>query len=554
MKKFLLPVLLAFASVALQVPTAQAQSTCPTSSPVVSVTGNITGTETWTRGNIYLLNGSVNVVDGGILNIEDGTIIKGATAVPGSGMMVAPAGRLVIERGGKIFARGTAARPIVFTSNEPEGNRNRGNWGGVVILGKAPVAGGTPTIEGGVNRQYGGTDPADNSGVFRYVRIEFSGIALLPDSEINGLTMGGVGSGTEIDYVQVTNNGDDSFEWFGGTVNAKHLVSVGATDDDFDTDFGFSGKVQYGLIIRNPDEWDAAGASSAFESTTGSATPLTTATFSNVTALLPGPLPTGHKFNSGLLLRSNSSISVFNSVFAGWPVGLTLEGAGTQGSATNGGLVIKNTVLANASNFLALSGTYDVAAYFNDATRANQVLSGIAALNLNADNVNFVSNTAPNYTLPAASPLVSGGAFTDAKLADPFFDKTGVYRGAFGPAGTPNWAAGWTNFNPQITCYNRPGFTLASRTAANKALEALAVTPNPTADAAVLNFNVKTATTATVRVVDALGREVATLLTNGKLAAGPHALALPTSLNAGVYLALVTTAEATQSVRFVVAK
>ncbi len=557
MKKLLLPVLLAVAAVALHAPAAQAQTCATSTSAVVNVPdGNLTGTVNWTRNNIYVLNGSVNVVDGAVLNIEDGTIIKGATAVPGTGTTVAPAGRLVVERGGQIFARGTAARPIVFTSNEPVGGRNRGNWGGVVILGRAPVAGGTPTIEGGVGRQYGGTDAADNSGVLRYVRIEFSGIALLPDNEINGLTMGGVGSGTEIDYVQVYGNGDDSFEWFGGTVNAKHLISVNATDDDFDTDLGYSGKVQYGLIVRNPNSWDAAGTSNAFESTTGNATPTTTAVFSNITALLPGPLPAANRFNSALLLRNNTSISVFNSVFAGWPIGLTLEGAGTQGFATSGGLVIKNTVLANTTNFQALGAgttTYDVAGFFNAAGKENRVLANVAALNLNADNLSFQNSSIPDYTLPAGSPLVTGGAYTDAKLADAFFDKTGTYVGAFGPAGIPNWAAGWSNFNPQNTCYNIAGQTLSNREVANAPLQALTVSPNPTnGTAATLGFDVKRATTATVRIVDMMGREVATVLNAGKLTAGPQRLTLPANLAPGVYLATVTTGAAVQSVRFMV--
>ena len=555
MKKFLLPVLLAFATITLTAPLAEAQTACPATPTPISVSGNITGTVNWTSNNIYLLDGPVNVVDGAVLNIEPGTIIKGATTMPGSGTTVAPAGRLVVERGGQIFARGTAQRPIVFTSNEPAGSRNRGNWGGVVILGRAPVAGGTPTIEGGINRQYGGNIPTDNSGVLRYVRIEFSGIALLPDNEINGLTMVGVGSGTEIDYVQVTSNGDDSFEWFGGTVNAKHLVSVNCTDDDFDTDFGFSGSIQYGLIVRNPNAWDAAGTSNAFESTTGSATPLTTATFSNITALLPGTPPANNRFNGALLLRSNTSISVFNSVFAGWPIGLILEGSGTQGSATSGGLVIKNTVLANANNFQALgtgTTTYDVAGYFNDPSRSNQVLSGISALNLNADNLNFTNPIAPNYTLPANSPLVSGAAFTDPKLSGGFFDNV-AYRGAFGPAGTANWATGWTNFNPNITCYNVAGQTLSSKKA-DEQVQSLSVAPNPTEGAAKLTFELKRASVVTVRVLDITGRTVAVVRDGQKLSTGVQNVELPASLQAGLYVASVTTGETTQAVRFVVTK
>lgn len=549
MKKLVLSAFLAAAAVAALPARSYAQCTPQAPAPI-TVSGQITANTTWSSSNIYLLSGFVYVRNGATLTIEPGTIIKGDKTSKGA---------LIIEQGGRIVANGTATQPIVFTSNEPVGARGRGDWGGLIICGRAPVnLSGTPIIEGGVGSTYGGNLPADDSGILRYVRIEYPGIAFQPNSEINGLTMGGVGSGTTIEYVQVYGCGDDSFEWFGGTVNAKYLVAVAATDDDFDADNGYSGKVQFAVTVRDPAVADVSG-STAIESDNdaggSTASPQTSAVFSNVSAFLANATATN--YTRAMHLRRNTAVSVFNSVFTGWPLGLTLDGSAAQANATSGALVLKNNVLAGMTvNFSQQSGgTYNVQGYFEDPTRANATYAATSSLALNADNFSPVTpfGASPSFNLPAASPLTAGAAFTDTKLADSFFTPV-AYRGAFGPAGTANWAAGWTNFNPQITCYNRPSFTLGNRTAASTSLQALSVSPNPTAGAALLNFEVKATTTATVRVVDALGRSVATLLTNGKLAAGPQALALPTTLNQGVYLAVVTTAEATQSVRFVVTK
>jgi hypothetical protein len=152
------------------------------------------------------LDGWVYVKSGATLTIEPGTVIRGSKANKGA---------LIIEKGARIIAEGTASDPIIFTSNQDAGSRSYGDWGGVIVLGNATVNKVDPVIEGGPTSTYGGSDDADNSGVLKYVRIEFPGIAFQPDKEINGLTMGGVGTGTEIDYVQVSFSGDDSYEWFG---------------------------------------------------------------------------------------------------------------------------------------------------------------------------------------------------------------------------------------------------------------------------------------------------------------------------------------------------
>ena len=170
----------------------------------------------------------------------------------------------MITKGAKIDAVGTPGRPIVFTSPKAGGSRVAGDFGGVIILGNSTTNRATPPqIEGlpkydangvslGVDITYGGTVPADNSGNFKYVRIEYAGYKLAPDNEINGLTMGAVGSGTSIDHVQVSYGADDAFEFFGGTVSPSYLVALGNDDDDFDTDFGFSGSIQYAIGLKDP--------------------------------------------------------------------------------------------------------------------------------------------------------------------------------------------------------------------------------------------------------------------------------------------------------------
>ena len=579
MKKIILPALLALASLA-----AHAQTPCPAAGAVVSIglgstvtSGvEITSNTTWTNNNIYLLDGFVYVNSGATLTIQPGTIIKGS--LPNKGA-------LIIRQGGVLIANGTATQPIVFTSNQPAGSRAPGDWGGVIIVGRAPAnLPAVTNVEGGVVATFGGpsaNQPADNSGIIRYVRIEYPGVAFLPNSEINGLTLCGVGSGTTIDHVQVTGSGDDSFEWFGGSVNAKYLIALAGVDDDFDTDNGFSGRVQYGVSIRDPRRGDIAtgGVSNGFESdndaTGTNNAPQTSAVFTNMSIFMPTTPAAATPFANanGALIRRNSAQSIFNTVFAGRPFGLELNSGAsgnTQSNAQSGLLAFQNNVLAGYSPRAArVTGGafagFSINAFVganNDTTRT------VAGLGLNADNFAFEGNCSnnkqcvPNFALPTTSILATGASFANAKLTgagnggpNSTFDVV-TYRGAFGPAGSAqgNWAAGWTNFNPQITCYNVAGQTLANREVVNAPIQAMSVAPNPTEGAAALNFTVKTATTATVRIVDALGRQVATVLAAGKLAAGPQSLALPATLKAGVYVAIVTTAEATQSVRFVVSK
>ncbi len=317
---------------------------------ITTVSADITTNTTWS-GVVKLMN-KVYVKNNATLTIAPGTIIRGDKLTQGT---------LIITRGAKIMADGTASNPIVFTSNEAVGARNEGDWGGLVILGLAKnnQPGGVAFIEGIVpttDSQFGGNFDNDNSGTLKYVRVEFAGIALEPNKEINGITFGSVGNGTVVDYVQVTLSGDDSFEWFGGTVNCKHLIAYRGLDDDFDCDFGFRGKIQFALSIRDKDLYDAPGDSNSFEcdndAAGSTAQPKTRPIFSNVT--LVGAkgngttaLPTGEKFEKAFRLRRNSAVSVLNSLVTGWEKGLSIEGAPVVANLNGDTMVFVNNILTN---------------------------------------------------------------------------------------------------------------------------------------------------------------------------------------------------------------
>ena len=439
-------------------------------SSTIEVAADITANTTWTADKIYILKGIINVTSGATLTIQPGTLIKGDKATKGT---------LVINRGGKIEAAGTVDKPIVFTSNQSVGARASGDWGGIVLLGKAPNNQGTnqaiegiPTDASG-KASYGGTDAADNSGTLKYVRIEFAGVPLSPDNEINGLTFGSVGSGTTIDYVQVTRSGDDSFEWFGGTVNAKHLLAIGGLDDDFDTDFGYSGKVQFALSQRYATIADVSG-SNGFESDndgSGSVkTPQTSAVFSNVTVL--GPLSANSasgvnaNYQHAAQIRRNSAISILNSVFAGYTEGVYIDDSkvavakATSASFLSGNLVFQNNIVYG-SNLKMNEVKGENKADFEVALRAANLFDGTKfadalysdAFKYSSDLVAAAKAGTPSFTLKAGAAAEAGALFTHPRVADAFFEKV-AFRGAFGAT---NWAATWTNFDPQVSPYDAPG-------------------------------------------------------------------------------------------------
>jgi hypothetical protein len=467
--------------------------TPPTNTPTENtiLEGRIITNLTLKAAYTYKLRGLVYVTSGAILTIEPGTKIVGENGKNGA---------LIITRGAKIIADGTPDKPIVFTSEAA--TPQRGDWAGVVILGQAPNnssyngVDGIGEIEGGINNSDGlglyglgaTSNLADNSGILRYVRIEYAGYAFLPDKEVNGLTFGGVGNQTIVDYVQVSYANDDSFEWFGGSVNCKHLISYRTLDDDFDTDNGYSGKVQFGISLRDSSIADISK-SEAFESdndANGSdrltflatipvsannpvaiAPVKTSAVFSNMTILGPKATATTNGnslFLAGVQIRRNSEISIFNSVFLGWAGGAvnTLLIDASKGTATDknldptGGLNFRNNIIAgngtagtNAVSYAAAvpatgATTASITAWVNTTAYGNTMVANNGDVGLTAP----FNYTAPDFNPSTGAAAATGAAFTSSKLTTntngkPDFNAV-AYKGAC--AVGDSWWKTWTSY------------------------------------------------------------------------------------------------------------
>lgn len=458
-----------------------------TEKPMKEVSGTLTGDVKFSSDTIYLLKGFVRVGkdDGttilatGKLTIEPGTLIFGDRETKGT---------LIIQRGSQIFAEGEESKPIVFTSERSIGLKQPGDWGGVVICGQAKnnIPGGIAQLEGGYGAFHGGNDDEDNSGIFKYVRIEYAGIAINPNEEINSLTMGSVGRKTTISHVQASYGLDDSFEWFGGTVNCSHLVAYRGLDDDFDVDLGYRGNVQFALAIRDANYADQSGSNGFEVDNNGSGSgdqPFTAPTFSNVTIIGPKAnreSTISTNFQHALHLRRNNKIKIHNSFFTGYPWGVYIDGSSTESNATNGELVMKNNILAAVENWggngfgsagklfvnsivgidsetgegkqhptvprgvpyrVVDNSTFDLKTWFetNNTILSKWEDAGISASIFEVGN--------PNVLPQAGSVLLSGADFTGMTG----FNSVN-FRGAFG---TENWTALWTEFNPSAKDYTK---------------------------------------------------------------------------------------------------
>jgi len=410
--------------------------------------------ETWS--GVILLDGWVYVDDGATLTIDPGTIIRGTSKSV-----------LVIERGGMIDAEGTSSQPIVFTSNQGEGLRSNSDWAGVVLCGYGVnnLGGGEGTAEGGIGSVYGGSDNTDNSGIMKYVRIEFPGYEVATGSEVNGLTFCSVGSGTTIDYIQVSNSGDDGYEWFGGAVNAKHLISYRTEDDDFDTDNGFVGMVQFGIAARDSSIVDtdtANGFESDNDAAGSSNTPETNAVFSNMTMVgpsenntTPAVLRTNHNEGSGMRIRRNSRLQVYNSVFLGYGRGLRIESETGWLAAQGDTMTVQNVLLAGIRNELFITdvaaGATAIESWYNQAIRSNEVLDLSADVML-ADPFNYAAR---DFQPEVGSPVLKASwwykpVVTGPSIDNAFFDHV-PYVGALD--GTTDWTADWTEWDPVNATY-----------------------------------------------------------------------------------------------------
>ncbi|WP_396186525.1 hypothetical protein [Flavobacterium sp.] len=427
--------------------------------PPTELVGDL-ATRTLTKDKKYLIKGQVFVRTGVVLTIQPGTVIFGDKATKGT---------LVIDRGGKLMAEGTAAEPIVFTSALAPGTRDRGDWGGIVILGNAPVNQPSPAIEGITPAViFGGTDNGDNSGVLKYVRVEFAGIELTPNNETNSITLGGVGNGTKMDYTQVSFGGDDGFEWFGGSMNSKNLVAFAMWDDCFDVDFGFTGKVQFAVSVRYGSYADQSG-SNIFETDNGPndnvTTLLTTGVFSNVTGIGPRATNTqsiNGNYQHAIDARRRTALTIANSVFLGMPRGLRFNQQSVfDNYAASTGIMTNNYMSAPLVPTSVGTGMTATASSIDTWWKASNVMdirtdlpAVYLELGLNT-NIFFGTNTStgyssnPDFRITSTGILASGAAFTNPKLTDAFFTAT-TYRGAFG---STDWTDGWAEFNPVTKVY-----------------------------------------------------------------------------------------------------
>lgn len=491
---------------------------------------SITGGQTvnWTSDNTYLLDGLVFAEDGAVLNIEAGTVIK-AKQTPSNGDN---ASALIITRGAKIFAEGTATQPIIFTSELDDiANSSdltfadRGLWGGVILLGKASMnnASGSGQVEGIDPNEPraafgGGTNPDDNdnSGVMRYVSIRHGGTELAPGDEINGLTFGAVGRGTTIDHIEVFSNLDDGYEWFGGTVECKYLVAAFCADDGFDYDIGFRGKGQFWFAIQSAD---FGGRMAEMDGGTNpeDGLPYATPTIANATYIGPGitAFPQGDG-GECLIFRDNAGGQYYNSIFteyngANGGAGIKIEdlasGQDSRQRLESGDLVLGNNIwwqFGDGNTLSAIAPQSFVADSL--AANGNRIIDPQLA---NIDRMN-AQNLDPR---PAGSGPAATGAIS---VADPFFDAV-IFYGAFAPYDSL-WTDGWTALaQDNFTTGIQDGHNGSSP----KNFALMQNFPNPFNPTTEIRYELAESGTVTLNVFNTSGQKVAGLV-NSVQQAGIH--------------------------------
>jgi hypothetical protein len=428
----------------------------PPAGSTIDIRGIIRTNTTWKKDYKYRLRGYVYVTDGATLTIEPGTqIVSNKDS----------AGVLVIYRDAQINAVGTAAEPIVFTSAET--TKNPGDFGGVILAGQATGNNNHSVMEGGLDpafSAFGGSNDAHSSGTLKYARIEYAGKAVNPGDEVNGLSLYGVGSGTTIDYVEVLRGLDDAFEFFGGTVNCKHLVAYNCADDDYDMDDGYRGKIQFAMSIKDPAFTDNKGTtgdvSNNFEvdnvnPSNGLAltrTPITFPVLSNFTAIGPNNAAgTSTDYGWGMRWRRGTKFILANSVvLGGQKGGLRLQEDSTIAYYVENISAFYNSFVQAVTNpidlqtGLNLNGgrSYDLSSVNNLTTSTYK--SAILSAATDAKLTDPFNNASPNLRPATGSPLLSGALFDFGSLTDAFFDKV-TFRGALDASN--DWTASWTVWN-----------------------------------------------------------------------------------------------------------
>jgi len=444
-----------------------------------TINADITSNRTLYADTVYTISGFIKVANNATLTIQPGTRIEGDYNVVGSS--------LFILRGSRIIANGTAQNPIVFTSSQPVGQRRPGDWGGLIMIGNGIInRTGLTVIEGtGTDatlnpaQDYsGGSNNADNSGSLRYVRIEYAGFPTAPNQELNSLTMAAVGSGTTIEYVQVLQGLDDSFEWFGGAVDGKYLVSYEAGDDHFDMSEGYVGRVQFAIAFQSYQQEPRPGLSGGVATdpqgvendgchasncnggnNNRNAQPYTVPVLANFTIVgAPQGAWETTGGNRGMMIRRGTGGLYVNGVITRYSfAGISIVGEATNQRATEGNLAIRNVYVSQIGTgnvFQPASGTGDGATYVMDLA-ANNITAGTAAASALFTSLPSptAATTGANFDWRpvAGSPIATGGLTSFAGLpaalqarAQGFITPTS-YRGAADPSG-PRWWEGWTTY------------------------------------------------------------------------------------------------------------
>jgi hypothetical protein len=415
--------------------------------PALLVRGPITTDTVWTADQRYVLSGRVDVTNRATLTIQPGTVLCGDAE---QGMM--NVSYLNVDQDARLVADGSADRPIVFTSSRPPGQRRPQDWGGVVLRGRAPINNPPDTGKGpettcaqaeasaGSYGPCGTPRPEDDSGILRYVRIEFAGREFAPDKELNALTLYAIGSRTTLDYVQVHKGSDDGIEIFGGTVNVKHAVATACQDDSFDWEFGWTGKGQFWVATQERNIGNR-GFESDNNRMNAALLPRSNPTISNVTllGLGRGVMPGGSDKREGLSFRSGSNGSLSNFLVVGFSdVGVSFEEA-TLPQLAEGKLALVQSWFWNngpAGDAKNISDVKKVGA--TDFDVREWVLGQKGSREEDPQIEDGFNPTAPRFTLRAGSPALTSGVVP----SDGFFTQV-AYVGAFG---TEDWTAGWTAF------------------------------------------------------------------------------------------------------------
>ena len=363
-----------------------------------TLTGNITANATLTSGSSYKLSGGLHVKAGNTLTIEPGvTVVAVDDDAPDY---------ILIEQGAKIDAQGTASNPIVMTSEL----KKSGAWGGIHICGRAHTNAGEGVLSEIGNAPYGGSDDSDNSGTLRYIRLEYTGFALDEEHEANGISFYGVGNGTTVEYVQAYKGSDDGFEFFGGSVNVKHMVVTDCTDDSFDWTEGWNGRGQFLVAYQSGEEECDCLMECDNNGNNFDATPVAHPILSNLT--LVGDNSANN--TRGIRLRAGTQAEIYNSIITGKAKCITLETEQTEQALLSGTSKLQH--IAMSSDLNSENGIYTAEMF-------------AAATGNSTDYVNALAN---DYV-----GTLSGGVTPD----DPFFTRVD-YKGAV--SASDDWTSGWT--------------------------------------------------------------------------------------------------------------